>query len=286
MKDPDFLRLPRHEQWALLEAATGRSRTYFLREGPDSIAGLSGPERALVRRWTEARHRGRPLAYLLGFREFYGHRFWVNDHVLIPRAETECLVDLAGRSLAALQRPRARLLDLGTGSGCIVISILKAATSGIEVEAVATDVSAGALATARNNACWHGVPVRFQAGSWFDAFNLSPTAPDDHRPEAFDLIVSNPPYVALDDPDLDASVRRHEPRAALSGTTPNHDGLSELTAIISRASAHLRPGGYLLLEHGWRQQAAVMTLCREAGFTEVAGFPDLSGRPRLVQARL
>lgn len=285
MQDPDLLRLPRQEQWAILEAATGQPRTYFLREGTERLAA---GERALIRRWAQARHRGVPLAYLLGFREFYGLRFWVNPSVLIPRPETECLVDHA---LAAIvpnaQGTRAtqatRVLDLGTGSGCIIIALLKTATArGIPVTAWATDVSAQALCTARNNACWHGVSIVCREGRWFEALGHEAKEASD----GFDLIVSNPPYVAQDDPHLAEEVRAHEPATALSGTTPNPQGLSDLSAIIAQASAYLRPGGSLLLEHGWTQQAAVIRLCQEAGFASVTGFPDLSGLPRLVQARL
>ena len=276
MNDPDLLRLPRHEQWAILEAATGQPRTYFLREGTDH---LSAAERALIRRWAAARHGGVPLAYLLGFREFYGLRFWVNRSVLIPRPETEGLVDLALAALPGDART-ARVLDLGTGSGCIVIALLKAASArGIALEAWATDVSAPALATARNNACWPGVSLVCREGAWFDALGHE-TA------RGFDLILSTPPYVAQDDPDLATEVRAFEPAAALSGTGPNAHGLSDLSTIIAQAGAYLRPGGSLLLEHGWTQQPAVIDLCRAAGFSAVTGFPDLSGLPRLVQARL
>lgn len=276
MNDPEFLRLPRQEQWAILEAATGQPRTYFLREGTDRL--LAG-ERALIQRWVIARHRGVPLAYLLGFREFYGLRFWVNPSVLVPRPETECLVDLALAALPGDART-VRVLDLGTGSGCIIIALLKAASArGVALEAWATDVSAPALATARNNACWHGAAAVFREGAWFAA--LGPDAKG-----SFDLIVSNPPYVAQDDPDLAAEVRAFEPATALSGTGPNAHGLSDLSTIIAQAGAYLRPGGSLLLEHGWTQQPAVMDLCRAAGFGAVTGFPDLSGLPRLVQARL
>jgi len=276
VNDPDLLRLPRHEQWAILEAATGQPRTYFLREGTDH---LTAAEQALIRRWAAARHREVPLAYLLGFREFYGLRFWVNRSVLIPRPETEGLVDLALAALPSEART-ARVLDLGTGSGCIVIALLKAASArGIALEAWATDISAPALATARNNACWHGVSLICREGAWFDALGHETS-------EGFDLILSNPPYVAQDDPDLATAVRAFEPATALSGTGPNAHGVADLSTIIAQAGAYLRPGGSLLLEHGWTQQPAVMDLCRAAGFGAVAGFPDLSGLPRLVQARL
>lgn len=288
MNEPDFLRLPRLEQWAILEAATGRPRTFFLREG---TGGLTPAEGSLVARWARQRSQGQPLAYLLGFREFYGYRFWVNPAVLIPRADTELLVE---HSLAACG-PDARLLELGTGSGCIVISIIKAATAqGKRITAWATDQSAQALATAKNNACWHGVSVQWALGDWFAALGSSQVGPGwqeartDRPAEAprFDLIVTNPPYVAPADPHLQQGDLRFEPAEALSGIRKAQDGLGEVDRIVSEAPNWLRPGGSLLLEHGWNQQTEVIALCKRAGFSEAIGLPDLTGTPRAVHARL
>ncbi|MBM3374809.1 MAG: peptide chain release factor N(5)-glutamine methyltransferase [Betaproteobacteria bacterium] len=288
MTEPDFLRLPRLEQWALLEAATGRPRTFFLREG---TGGLSPAESGLVDRWARQRSQGQPLAYLLGFREFYGYRFWVNPAVLIPRAETELLVEHG----LAVCGPDARLLDLGTGSGCIAISIIKAAAAqGKRIAAWATDQSAGALATAKNNACWHGVSVQWALGDWFEALGSAQVGLDqqqtltDRPAEAlrFDLIVSNPPYIAAADPHLQEGDLRFEPAEALSGIRKTQDGLGETARIISQAPNWLRPGGSLLLEHGWNQQTAVAALCKKAGFSEAIGLRDLTGTPRAVHARL
>jgi len=288
MTEPDFLRLPRLEQWALLEAATGRPRTFFLREG---TGGLSPAESGLVDRWARQRSQGQPLAYLLGFREFYGYRFWVNPAVLIPRAETELLVEHG----LAVCGPDARLLDLGTGSGCIAISIIKAAAAqGKRIAAWATDQSAGALATAKNNACWHGVSVQWALGDWFEALGSAQVGLDqqqtltDRPAEAlrFDLIVSNPPYIAAADPHLQEGDLRFEPAEALSGIRKTQDGLGETARIISQAPNWLRPGGSLLLEHGWNQQTEVAALCKKAGFSEAIGLRDLTGTPRAVHARL
>lgn len=288
MNEPDFLRLPRLEQWALLEAATGRPRTFFLREG---TGGLSPAESSLVARWARQRSQGQPLAYLLGVREFYGYRFWVNPAVLIPRADTELLVE---HSLTVCG-PDTRLLDLGTGSGCIVISIIKAAaTQGKRIAAWATDHSAGALATAKNNACWHGVSVQWALGDWFEALGSAQVGLDQHEAQTdrpaealrFDLIVSNPPYIAAADPHLQEGDLRFEPAEALSGIRKTQDGLGEATRIASQAPNWLRPGGSLLLEHSWNQQSAVVALCKRAGFSEAIGLRDLTGTPRVVHARL
>ena len=288
MSQPDLLRLPRQEQWAILEAATGRPRTFFLREGID---GLSAAEGALVARWARQRSQGTPLAYLLGFREFYGYRFWVNPGVLIPRADTELLVE---HSLAVCG-PDARLLDLGTGSGCIAISVIKAAgAQGRRITAWATDQSYRALATAKNNACWHGVSVQWALGDWFEALGSAQAGLDqqqartDRPTEAlrFDLIVSNPPYIAAADPHLQQGDLRFEPAEALTGIRKTPDGLGEATRIASQAPHWLRPGGSLLLEHGWNQQAEVIALCKRAGFSEAIGLRDLAGTPRAVRARL
>ena len=293
MNDTNFLRLPRLEQWAILEAATGRPRTFFLREG---TGGLSPAERSLVARWARQRSQGHPLAYLLGFREFYGYRFWVNPAVLIPRADSELLVEHG----LAVCGPDARLLELGTGSGCIVISIMKAAAAqGKRITAWATDQSAQALATAKNNACWHGVSVQWALGDWFAALGSAQAGLDqpkeplkdplkDQMTEAlrFDLIVSNPPYIAAADPHLQQGDLRFEPAEALSGIRETEDGLGEADRIVSEAPHWLRPGGSLLLEHGWNQQAEVLGLCKRAGFSEAIGLPDLTGSPRAVHARL
>ena len=288
MNQPDLLRLPRQEQWAILEAATGRPRTYFLREGLDALSAAEG---ALVARWAQQRSQGAPLAYLLGFREFYGYRFWVNPAVLIPRADTELLVELA----LSVCAPNSRVLELGTGSGCVVIAILKeAAAKGMPIQAWATDRSPQALATAKNNACWHGVAVQWAVGDWFAALSpLQDTVPAHDPTRApsgqglrFALIVTNPPYIADKDPHLEEGDLRYEPRTALTGGRATDNGLGELAQIIAQAPEWLVPSGSLVLEHGWNQQSAVIDLCKKAGFSEAIGMQDLAGTPRAVHARL
>ena len=219
---------------------------------------------------------GEPLAYLSGRKDFFGLTLHVDARVLIPRPDTETLVDWA---LGALDEASAhaspaqatiwRALDLGTGSGAIALA-LKASRPALQVEA--TDFSADALAVARANAQRLGLALQFHQGSWLAAL-----------PEAlarFDLIVSNPPYIALQDPHLPALA--HEPLQALvSGA----DGLDDLRQIIAQAGAHLQPGGWLLLEHGYDQAAAVRRLLELAGLQDVQSRKDLDGIERCSGGR-
>lgn len=204
---------------------------------------------------------GVPVAYLLGEREFHGLRLRVTPDVLVPRPDTETLVNWA---LALLpEGTAAQVLDLGTGSGAIALAV---AHRRPQAQVSATDLSEAALAVARDNAQALGLAVQFASGAWWQA--VAPTA-------SFDLVLSNPPYIAAGDHHLPAL--RHEPALAL---TPGGDGLDALRAIIAGAAPHLRPGGWLLLEHGWDQAAAVAALLGDAGFTAVATRHDLGGQPR------
>ncbi len=264
---------PRHEHLALLAAATGRPKEFWIAH-PDTP--IKPAEAALLNRWVQARSTGVPLAYLLGCREFYGRRFWVNPETLIPRADTELLIDTAKTLLGqlALKAP-ARLADLGTGSGCI------AATLALEIpgcEVTATDVSPEALRCARNNAAWLGVSNRvcFLQGAWWDAFGAS-------KPK-FHAIVSNPPYIAANDAHLSEGDLRFEPACALTplaGQAPSA-GLEAIEEIVRKAQQYLAPGGFLLIEHGFDQQPAVLALFQAAGLSEVQGLRDLAGNPRAV----
>jgi release factor glutamine methyltransferase len=201
------------------------------------------------------RAAGEPVAYLTGRREFYGLDFQVTPAVLIPREETELLVDLA-REFGA-----ARILDLGTGSGCLAIAVAKHLP---QAEVTAVDASAAALAVARENAARHGVKVRFLQGDWFAPLAAA----------RFDLILANPPYVAEADPHLSQGDVRFEPRAALAS---GPDGLDDIRRIVAQAPAHLVPGGQLWFEHGYDQAPAAAALLVGAGFTGIAQRRDLSG---------
>ena len=219
---------------------------------------------------------GEPLAYLSGRKDFFGLTLHVDARVLIPRPDTETLVDWALEVLdeasaqaAPAQALTLRALDLGTGSGAIALA-LKASRSTLQVDA--TDYSADALAVAQVNAQRLGLALQFHQGSWLAAL-----------PEAlarFDLIVSNPPYIAAQDPHLPALA--HEPLQALvSGA----DGLDDLRQIIAQAGAHLQPGGWLLLEHGYDQAAAVCKLLKLAGLQDVQSRKDLHGIERCSGGR-
>ena len=222
--------------------------------------GRAGSGRALsemVRR----RCRGEPMSHILGYRDFWHHRFEVSADVLDPRPETETLV------AAALEGTFERVLDLGTGSGCILLSLLAArpATLG-----TGTDLSSAALAVAARNAAALGVAnrVTLHPSDWWDRVT-----------GRFDLIVSNPPYIAADDM---AGLQRElgfEPRMAL---TDGGDGLSAYRAITAEVAGHLAPGGRLMLEIGPTQGTAVRAMVQAAGLRQVQVLPDLDGRDRVV----
>jgi release factor glutamine methyltransferase len=263
--------LPRLDARALAEHASGRSRAWLIAHGDEPVPrGQADAFRALAAR----RRAGEPLAYLVGWREFRGRRFAVSPAVLVPRPETEGLVDAALARLNPTGRDGAppRVLDLGTGSGAIAVSI---ALERPGAALTATDASADALAVARSNAAALGAPpIDFRLGDWWAAL------PGDAAP--FDLVVSNPPYVAAADPHLLDGSLRHEPPAALAA---GREGLDAIDAIVAGAAARLAPGGWLLLEHGRDQGAAVRGRLASAGFEDVATLPDLQGLDRIALGR-
>jgi release factor glutamine methyltransferase len=218
------------------------------------------------------RRGGEPIAYLVGKREFYGREFQVAPGVLIPRPETELLVDLAlakvGAGGTATQPPR--ILDLGTGSGCIAISI---ALECPKCEVVAVDASSAALTIAEANATRLGANVCFRNGDWFSPL----------PGKRFDLIVSNPPYIAAADPHLAQGDLVHEPPTALASGT---DGLDAIRTIIAEAPGFLHPGGSLWLEHGYDQASTVKQLLISAGFRSVEQQEDIAGILRISGGRL
>ncbi len=237
---------------------------------------LAHPERIVEAHHTQAygdmysrRLAAEPIAYILREREFYGLAFEVDASVLIPRPETELLVDVALEHLAG--EDELRVLDIGTGSGCIAVTIAKLRP---QIRVIAIDVSRGALAVAARNADRHAVfNLELRAGNWF-----APVAG-----MRFNVIVSNPPYVAQHDPHLEKGDLRFEPSLAL---VAGEDGLEALREIIGNAPRYLLPNGWLCVEHGYDQADAVVHLMRLAGLREISSRADLAGIRRIAAGRL
>ena len=217
----------------------------------------------------ERREQGEPVAYLTGQCEFYGRPFQVCPTVLIPRPETELLVDISVATTRTRVTPR--ILDLGTGSGVLAVT-LSLEIPGATVTAV--DRSTEALTVARRNADALGAPVRFLQSDWFREL----------MGERFDLIVTNPPYVAADDPHLSEGDLRYEPAFALADGSA--DGLGSIERICCAACDHLEHGGWLWLEHGWDQAARARRLMRRCGLSAVRSRRDLAGILRACGGRL
>lgn len=216
------------------------------------------------------RAAGEPIAYLTGMREFYGRKFAVSPSVLIPRPETELLVDLGIAKLGGMPTPR--ILELGTGSGCIAVTLtLELAANGAEV--TAADIAQDALTLARQNAASHGARVSFIHSDWFSMLENA----------LFHLIVANPPYIPLGDPHLNAGDLRFEPPQALASGT---DGLEAIRRIVGAAPRHLLPGGWLLFEHGYDQAGMAHNLLQAAGFVDIQQVRDLAGIVRVSGGRV
>ena len=257
---------PRLDAEILLAAALGKTRAYLLAHPEEQIRDCEATDRfeAHVTR----RAHGEPVAYLLGEKEFWSLPLAVGPEVLIPRPETELVVELALARLPA--GAAARVLDLATGSGAIALAV---AHERPQAQVLGTDVSASAVEWARSNAQRLGIAnATFRVGSWFE-----PVAG-----EHFGLIASNPPYIATDDPRVEPAVRRYEPPAALFS---GDDGLEALGILARTAPAHLAPGGWLIVEHGDTQGPAVRELFLRSGFEEVRTVRDLAGRERCTEGR-
>ena len=239
---------------------------------------IANPERELTQAQAarfnallDRRVAGEPFAYLVDSAFFHGLEFAVSPDVLIPREDTGVLVDLAMEKAKAMPLPS--IVDLGTGSGIVAI-VLARLCPGAEVTAV--DVSPAALTVARRNAERHGTRVRFLQGDWYAPLG-------DAR---FDLIVSNPPYVVAGDPHLAQNGLSFEPQTALTDGVTGGDGLACIRAIVAGAAAHLRPGGWLLMEHGYDQAVKVRELLVAAGFSDVASWRDGAAIERVSGGRL
>ena len=254
----------RIEVQCLLQAVLQVNRAWLFTHPEQS---LDADQHARYMTLFERRLRGEPIAYLLGEREFYGLVFKVSPATLIPRPETELLVELALQRIP--QQGAFRVLDLGTGSGAIALSIAHARTS---AEVVAVDASAAALEVAQFNSQRLGLAnVRLLQSDWFSALHG----------ERFDIIVSNPPYIAAGNAHLEQGDVRFEPRTALASGA---NGLEDTRRIIAQAREHLSTNGRLLLEHGYDQAEQVRVLLQRAGFTGVFSARDLAGIERVSGA--
>lgn len=253
---------PRLDAELLLARAIDVPRSYLFAHPDDTL------DPAAIARFTAAidqRADGVPLAYITGEKEFWSMTFQVTPHTLVPRPETESLVEQALSRIP--KRATASVLDLGTGSGAIALAIAKERPL---CTVVATDVSAAALTTARENARHNGLPnLEFLQGNWFE-----PVAG-----RKFDIVVSNPPYVPDADPDL--ARLRHEPLGALASGA---DGLDAIRHIVEQAGRFMNRGGILLIEHGDRQSEAVAGLLRAANWSDISVHEDLAGIPRVTSA--
>ncbi len=246
----------------LMRAVLGVKDVFLIAHGDEA---LDARHEAQFRALAARRLAGEPVAYLVGEREFFGHVFKVIPAVLIPRPETELLVELA------LERKPRRLLDLGTGSGCIAISIALALP---DASVTALDRSDAALAVARANATrLDARNVEFKQSDWYAAMHG----------QRFDVIVSNPPYVAAGDAHLSQGDLRFEPAPALAS---GEDGLADIRVIVAGARAHLAPGGELLFEHGYDQAARCRALLSQAEIIDVQSWRDLAGIERVSGGRV
>jgi release factor glutamine methyltransferase len=252
----------------LLQYATGCSHADLLARPETPVFA---PAYAQFAEWVGRRAMGEPLAYLVGEAEFRGRVFQVSPAVLIPRPETEVLIEQALEKMRDLPAPR--VLDLGTGSGIVAISLALECPA---ASVTAADISPAALQVAANNAGRLGARVEFVESDWLSAL----------AGRQFDLIVSNPPYVAEGDPHLELNGLPFEPRLALTDREAGGNGLACIRRIVAAAPAHLVPGGWLLFEHGYDQGEASRNLLHDAGFKAASTLPDLAGIDRVSGAQL
>lgn len=253
--------LQRRDAEVLVQHALGCDRSWLFAHSQDELAA---EQLARIDTLFQRRAAGEPVAYLTGQRDFWSLSLQVSPDVLIPRPDTETLVEWA---LQRIESDAAEsVLDLGTGSGAIALA-LKASRPSLQVTAV--DKSRQALEQATVNGRKLGLAVEWLHSDWFTAIGE----------RAWPLVVTNPPYIAEDDPHLDQGDLRAEPRMAL---VSGHDGLTAIRFIIASAPQHLEPGGWLLIEHGYEQASSVRALLGDAGFLQVASRRDLGGHERVT----
>ncbi|HDP88985.1 MAG TPA: peptide chain release factor N(5)-glutamine methyltransferase [Thioalkalivibrio sp.] len=256
---------PRLDAELLLAHVLGQPRSHLF-AWPDRPA--DGDQRVAYARLIERRANGEPVAYLTGLREFWSLPVRITADVLIPRPETELLVEVALEYLP--DKPQPSIADLGTGSGVIALALARECP---RCRIIATDCSEGALTTARLNAeQLHLTHIEFRLGSWFGPLEA----------ECFDLIISNPPYIAENDPHLAQGDLRFEPKSAL---VSGRDGMDDLRVLAQNARRHLHAGGWLIVEHGYDQGEAVRKLLDKEGFSSIATRRDLAGVERVTLGR-
>lgn len=270
---------PRVDAEVLMEFATGRSRTWLYTWGDSECPTW---EHARFDALIAARAQGQPVAYLTGEREFWGLPLATSPTTLIPRPDTETLVEAA---LARASTPTGRLLDLGTGTGAIALAF---ASEKPDWQVVGVDVRPEAVALAADNARTLNITnATFLVSDWFSALRSS--SPSESSPgspspgSTFEIIVSNPPYIAADDPHLGQGDVRFEPRSALVAEA---DGMADLLHLITTAQAFLSPGGWLVLEHGYQQAPSVRQALKLAGYQSVESVQDMGGHERVTLGHL
>lgn len=249
----------------LMRHVLGRSHAWLLAHDDEA---MTTDEMTRYAELLAHRSEGMPVAYLLGSREFYGRTFAVTREVLIPRPESELLVDLGIAKLRGRVAPA--ILDLGAGSGCLAVTLALEIPTG---KVIAADLLPAAVALARHNAERLGAALKVIESDWFSAVS----------PGDFDLIVANPPYIAAHDPHLGQGDLRFEPPLALSS---GPDGLAAIRTIIRQAPGYLAPGGWLFIEHGYDQAVALVALLQQAGFSDIEQHPDLAGILRVSGGRM
>lgn len=256
---------PRRDAEILLEHVTGKTRTFILAFGETVLTDAQCEQLgALLAR----RQRGEPIAHLIGVREFWSLPLFVSPATLIPRPDTECLVEQA---LARLPDTACRILDLGTGTGAIALAL---ASERPDCDVVAVDRMADAVALALRNKAHLAIPnVRILQSDWFSAL----------QGQSFEMIVSNPPYIDAQDPHLSQGDVRFEPLSAL---VADDQGMADIAHIIAQGRHVLTPGGFLLLEHGWQQGALVRDAFSQAGYTQIETCRDYGDNERITLGRI
>ena len=254
----------RLDSQVLLAYTLNVSRTWLF-TWPDKA--LDGATLTAFNALIEERKSGTPIAYITGYRDFWSLRLKVTPDTLIPRADTELLIETA-LTLKNVEKP-CDVIDLGTGTGAIALSLANECPSW---RITATDINPKTLAVAKENAQTLELAVSFKESAWFDAIN-----------DRYDLVISNPPYIESDDPHLQQGDLRFEPAGALAS---GQDGLDDIRRLVQQALKHLKKDGYLLLEHGYQQAEAVRSLMTEAGYIEIETHQDIEDRDRVTLGKI